>query len=80
MRFVLAAVTGIVLFGTDCAGAQAQNSAKSCDMACLQQKIEDLEQKLDALTAQVNKSIRSGQNKRCTLRTAVPADVSPIVV
>ena len=58
MRFVLAAVTGIVLFGTDCAGAQAQNSAK----ACLQQKIEDLEQKLDALTAQVNKSIRSGQN------------------
>jgi hypothetical protein len=31
MRFVLAAVTGIVLFGTDCAGAQAQNSAESCE-------------------------------------------------
>jgi len=62
MRFVLAAVTGIVLFGTDCAGAKAQNPTKSCDMACLQKKIEDLEQKLGALTTQVNNSIKSGQN------------------
>jgi hypothetical protein len=62
MRFMLAAVIGIAVFGANRSDAQAQSSAKSCDMACLQQKIEELQEKLDALTTQVNKSIKSGQN------------------
>ena len=61
MRFVLAGLTAIAVFGINC-GAQAQESRKACDMACLQQKVEDLEKKVDTLTAQVNKSIKSGQN------------------
>jgi hypothetical protein len=62
MRFMLAAVIGIAVFGANCSDAQAQSSAKSCDVACLQQKVEELQEKLDALTTQVNKSIKSGQN------------------
>ena len=62
MRFMLAVVTGIAVFGANCSGAQAQNPVKSCDMACLQQKVEELQEKLDALTTQVNKSIKTGQN------------------
>src|ERR1700746_2447104 len=61
MRFVLAGLIGVAVFGINC-GAQAQGSGKACDTACLQQKVEDLEKKIDALTAQVNKSIKSGQN------------------
>jgi hypothetical protein len=52
---------GIAMFGINC-GAQAQGSGKACDIACLQQKVDDLEKKLDALTAQVSKSVKSGQN------------------
>jgi hypothetical protein len=62
MRFALAAVTSIMVFATNYSGAQAQNAALGCDMTCLQQRIEELEKKLDALTTQVNKSIKSGQN------------------
>ena len=61
MRFVLAGLIGVVVFGINC-GAQAQGSGKACDMVCLQQKVDDLEKKLDTLTAQMNKSIKSGQN------------------
>jgi hypothetical protein len=61
MRFVLAGLIAIAVLGIN-RGAQAQGSGKTGEMACLQQKVEDLEKKLDALTAQVNKSIKSGQN------------------
>jgi len=62
MHFVLAVLTGIAVFGANCSAAKAQSPAKSCDMACLQQKVEELQEKLDALTTQVNKSVKSGQN------------------
>ena len=60
MRFVLAALTAVL--GISCLGAQPQSSANSCDISCLQQKVEHLEEKLDTLTTQVNQSIKSGQN------------------
>jgi len=62
MRFLSAAVVCIAVFGANCSGAQAQSPAKPCDVACLQLKVEELQEKLDALTTQVNKSIKSGQN------------------
>jgi hypothetical protein len=62
MRLVFLALGAAAVLATDCAGARAQSSGSGCDTACLQQKVDELEKKLDALTAQVNKSIKSGQN------------------
>ena len=61
MRFVFAAVASAVI-GAGCSNAQAQDSAKACNLECLQQKVDALTKKVDALTDQINKSIKSGQN------------------
>jgi len=54
---------GAIFLGyISCSAAQAQDTAKSCDVECLRQKVSALEHAVDELQSQIKSAIKSGQN------------------
>jgi hypothetical protein len=76
---LLSAPAAIIMIWASYSGAQAQDTAKACNVECLLQKIDALQQKVDTLaqavdglTARISKSIKSGDNVTLHTQNAQP--------